>query len=154
MRTSFVFFCKVELIPVYFADRRKLFDAELSKLRSSGMDEQMATDLRESIALEHETAHFHDQPILSTDEDNDSAIIEERYEIAFQGETPPCIVGLELDNGRKNAYDSRENWHLVIEGLANRMAERGELSVRMLHNLARHEKKQSALAGRKKHRFF
>jgi hypothetical protein len=116
------------------------------------MNEDMASDLRESIAYDHDVSHLNDQPILSTGEDNDSAIVEERYEISFQGEVPSCIVGLELDELRSNSYESKESWKLVIEGLAERMAERNELSTRMLHNLAKHEKNNEILSARKKNR--
>jgi hypothetical protein len=116
------------------------------------MNEDMASDLRESIACDHDASHLNDQPILSTDEDNDSAIIEERYEISFKGEVPSCIVGLELDELRNNDYKSKESWKLVIEGLAKRMVETNELSTRMLHNLAKHEKKHEILSARKKNR--
>eukprot|EP00980_Cylindrotheca_fusiformis_P014949 scaffold4095_cov117-Cylindrotheca_fusiformis.AAC.6 len=133
-------------------EARNLFESELRKLKAVGMDEATVSDLRESVAFDHEVTHFSDQPILSTEEDSNSADIEQRYEIVFKGEVPSCIVGLEIDDLRGISYEKKDAWQLVIEGLANRMAERNELSVRMLHNLARHEQRNGALAARKKSR--
>lgn len=142
-------------IPFYL---RQNFELEFKKLTATGMSAKMASDINEKIDQTHNKSHYHDEPILSTEDDNDEARVDTRYEVKFRGEIPKSIVGLELDEYEgRDAYGNAEPWERVIEGLARRAAEKGELSTRALHNLAKAERRsnepamtESALSARKK----
>jgi hypothetical protein len=62
--------------------------------------------------------------------------MEQRYETTFSGEVPSCIVGLEMPRTAKYVNG---NWLPIIEGLAQRMAEKRIESTRQIYNLSKAE---------------
>lgn len=119
---------------------RENFESELKKLTAVGMDVEQVKCMEETVGHSHHESHLKDEPILRTDEDTDEAEVEKRYEVKFHGNIPRSIVGFELDNFHGNgSLNDMEPWEYVINGLAQRRAQAGELTTRQLHNLAKAE---------------
>eukprot|EP00526_Cylindrotheca_closterium_P003038 CAMPEP_0113641530 /NCGR_PEP_ID=MMETSP0017_2-20120614/21801_1 /TAXON_ID=2856 /ORGANISM="Cylindrotheca closterium" /LENGTH=1621 /DNA_ID=CAMNT_0000552875 /DNA_START=20 /DNA_END=4885 /DNA_ORIENTATION=- /assembly_acc=CAM_ASM_000147 len=135
---------------------REYFESELKKLTAAGMDVKLASVISETVGHTHHKSHFTDEPILSIEGDTDAAPAEQRYEVKFKGEIPKSIVGFELANfhGNKKYRGEKEPWEHVIQGLAMRRAQAGELTTRALHQLAKCEeqvnKEQAVLSSKKK----
>ena len=83
-------------------------------------------------------------PILSTEQDDCRAAMEERYEVAFHGKIPAYIVGLEIP---ASIDDSDEDGKGLVELLAERMEKKGVETARQVFNLVEAEKHQASIPG-------
>lgn len=73
-----------------FALYRELFQKECSKLASVGMTKKGAQSVDEKSAI---ITKKYEKPILSKAEDADMENAEHMYELEFNGDLPPSVVG-------------------------------------------------------------
>ena len=100
---------------------------------------ESAPGVEEKAIITHSSVHFDHSPVLLTEEDNDLAAIEQRYEISFLGKVPSCIVGLDIPSTEDS--EGYCKWQHLIEGMAERMAKQGVETARQVHNLSVVEKR-------------